>query len=146
MIGGLGRFSISSAVVRAPSTNSGRGRLAPNANLVGGKTFTAQTLAKLLASSGNKTVSLMPGQKFTIKNGSTQLANRITGRNTNSVLKVISSRDLNAAVLEISLKPGVKSGKDAIKLQTYELGTATTLGKLKGSVSFTVSVLPRTAL
>lgn len=133
-------------VARAPAGESGRGRLAPNVNLVGGKSFTATTLAKLLQSSGNKTVTLLPGQSFTIKNPSKALANRITDKNANSVISAVSSRDINASEYKISVKPGNTSGKDSIKLKTYELSTDGTLAKLKGTVSFTVSVAPRGVL
>ena len=133
-------------VARAPVGESGRGRLAPNVNLVGGKSFTAAKLAAFLKSSGNNTVSLLPGQSFTIKNPNPALTNQVTGLKTNSPVSAVPSRDINATSYKITAKAGVTSGSDAIQLKTYRLSNGSAPAKLKGTVSVTVSVLPRGAL
>ena len=143
MVGGirLGSIGFKSAV-HAPSASGGRnGLLGPNVNLVGGKSFTAKALSDLLKKNGNTTVTLAPGQSFTIKNPNPALTNRVTDVNANSPITAASSRDINASSYKISVKPGVKSGKDAIKLKTYELTDGSKPAKLKGTVSFTVAVV-----
>lgn len=142
MVGGIRFGGIGAgAVTRAPSSaGSGRARLTSNVNLVGGKTFTATSLAELIKKSGNKVLTLLPGQKVTLKNLDSSLANRVVGRNSNSPLTVTPSRDINGARIEI--KANAKPGSDTISLETYELGTKL---KLKTRVTFKVSVLPRGA-
>ena len=130
-------------VARAPVGESGRGRLAPNVNLVGGKSFTAAKLAALIQESGNKVLTLFPGQKVVFKNPDRGLANRVAGVGPNSPVRVVPSRDLNGSRIEISVDPNAKKGKDSMRLETFELGV---VAKLKGKVAFTVSVLPRGAL
>lgn len=131
----------------APLGTARRGRLVPNANLLGGKTFASPaSFAAHLSASGNKTVSLFPGQSFIIKTRDSRILALVKNENKNAFFTVTTDSKFPASNVIFTVKPTAKPGQsDQVRLETMGLDGYKVSEKPLSTVPFTLSVLSRGA-
>lgn len=129
MLGGFGGFSESSFV--------------PKANLVGGKTFASPAaFATYLKKSGNHTVSLFPGQSFTINTQDIKTLGYVNRAKSDAFFTVSTDEQLPNSNVIFTVNGTAKAGQsNQISLDMMGLNGCWVSREPVESVAFTLSIL-----
>ncbi len=134
----LGSAFQAPSVVHAPSGST------PKANRVGGKTFASPaSFAAYLKKSGNDTVSLFPGQSFTINTQDSKTLGYVNKAEKSAFFTVTTDKQFPNSNVIITVDGTAKAGQsDKVSLDIMGLYGSCVSNEPVESVAFTLSILP----